>query len=120
MSWATFSSWSMPLALLRLLRSMADEVRDPNGRGRVAGQVVEEAPVVEAVRPLAPPGSEVQHADELSLRHERHDDVDPRLADRVEGGGLEVEILHRDGAGVLLQVEEERVVQAPRRRARRR
>ncbi len=77
---------------------------------RVAGQVVEQPAVIEAVRTLAAPGSEVQHADELALRHERHDDVDARRAHRVEGRRLQVEVLHRDRLGVLLQVEEQRVV----------
>ena len=110
MSWRDLQLLVDPLARLRLLRPMAHEVRDADGRRRVAGQVVEQPAVVEAVRPLAAPGPEVQHADELALRHERHDDVDARRAHRVEGRRLEVEVLHRDGAGVLLQVEEQRIV----------
>ena len=109
-----------PLACLCLLGAMAHQVRDPDGRRRVAGQVVEQPAVIEAVRTLAAPRAEVQHADELALRHERHDDVDPRVAHRVEGRRLEVQVLHRDGAGVLLQVAGGADRPRPRRRVPRR
>ena len=99
-----------PLAGSRLLGAVPHEVGDADGRRRVAGQVVEQAAVIEAVRTLAAAGPEVQHADQLALGHERHHDLDAGRAHRVEGGRLEVEVLDRDGARVLLQVEEQRVV----------
>ncbi len=72
--------------------------------------MVEQPAVIEAVRTLAAPGPEVQDADELPLGHERDDHLHRRRPHRVQSRRVEVELAEPDGARVLLEVQEQRIV----------
>ena len=73
------------LALGRLVRLLADQLRDPDGRCGLGGQRGEQPAIVGRVVLLGEPGAEVEGPDQLALRDQRHDQRDPggpQLRDR--------------------------------------
>ena len=74
MSWATSSSCSIRSRARACVLLLAHELADPERRRGLRGQVVEQPPVVGRVRLVGEAGPEVEHADQLALADERHDE----------------------------------------------
>ncbi len=100
---------ALPVACLDLL--LPDQLRHANRRRRLRGQVLEQLAVVARILLLGQAGAEVQQPDQLALRHQRNDELEPLRAHLLERGRVERELLHvdRPGRGVL-EVVEQRVV----------
>jgi hypothetical protein len=98
-----------PLALAGLDLLLADELRDPERRCGLRGEVLEKATVVGRVALVREPWSQVQRADQLAVRDERHDELDAGLAQPAKGRGVELQPIDVDGARCLLQHDEQRV-----------
>ena len=65
---------------------LADELGDPDGRRGLRGEGRQQAAVVRRVVLLGQARAEVERADELALRDERHDQGDAGLAEVVTAG----------------------------------
>ena len=68
------------LALGGLVRLLADELGDADGRRGLGGEGRQEAAVVRRVLLLGQPGAEVEGPDQLALGDEWYDQGDPGLA----------------------------------------
>ena len=94
----------------RLVLLLLDELAHPHRRRGVAGERVEELPVVGRVTALGQSRTEREQADQLTGRDERHRHHHAGRAHLVERGRLELQRGDVDGARGALEVGEERVV----------
>ena len=97
------------LALDGLAGLLADELGDADGGGGLGGQGRQKASVVRRVVLLGQARAQVERADQLALRDERHDEGDAGLAHRSDRRRVEFQLgdLHR--AGGRLQVGHQRI-----------
>src|SRR6266511_3850647 len=99
-----------PLALAQLDLLLAHELRHPDGRGGMRGQVVEELAVVVRVVLLAAARPEAQQADQLALAHQRYGQARALGAQRRERRGVQFEPVQVDGAVPAGEVGEQGIV----------
>ena len=97
------------LALGGLVRLLADELGDADGRGGLGGQGRQEPAVVGRVVLLRQPRAEVERPDQLALGDERHDERDAGFAQRGDRRRVELEPGEVDRAGRGLEVGEQRI-----------
>ena len=99
-----------PLTGLRLDLLLADELRHAHGRRGLGRQVTEELAVVGRVLLFAPPRPQVEQADQLALADQRRDQLDPGLAQRTQGGRIQLQPLQVHRTPGAQQVRAQRVV----------
>ena len=105
---AQFLVQPFPPAGLFLL--LPNELRHPQrGRGLYC-QAAQQSPIVDRVFLLAETGPQVQHSDELSLRHKRHRQLDPRLIQRIQCRRFQLQAIQLYDSACGLQVGHQRVV----------
>ena len=97
-SCATRSSCSMRSRDARLGRLAAHELGHLQRRRGLRGERVEQPLVVGRVLLVGEPRAEVERADQLAARDERHDQRHARGAQRVDGGRLQLEPVDLDHA----------------------
>ena len=98
------------LAIGGLLGLLADQLRDADrGRG-LGGERGQQAPVVGRVVLLREARAEVQRADQLPLRDQRHDQGDAGGPQCVHRGRAQLEARDVHGTGGRLEIGQQRVV----------
>ena len=80
---------------------LADELRDADGRRGLGGERRQQAAVVGRVVLLGQPRAEIERADQLALRDERHDERDARLAQVADRRRVELEARDVDRPGAV-------------------
>ena len=98
------------LARRGLGRLPPDELGHLQRRRGLRGERVEQPLVVGRVLLVGEPRAEVERADQLAARDERHDERDAGRPERVDGRRLELEPLDLDRAAGGLEVRDQRVV----------